>query len=208
LTFRIVDVMKPPAWSIPWGPKEDSMLLLGVYRHGIGNWESITTDNSLGLQAVHETKIKAAQLMRRVEALFRMLSDPSASTGDQQPKPKPKKKESKPKPSAQKRSSPDAEKGGEDEEGNKGGQEKPEKPKASSSKKKESVKKEKDSDSMIQLIITITVIVRVEEMMYRHPQQRNLVCRMIKVSRRKRRMSLCHLQTWILCMVLGTCSPR
>ena len=74
-TFRLVDVLKPPAWPIPWGPKDDSMLLLGVYRHGIGNWEAITSDEELGLDAVREKKLKSAQLMRRVEALFRTFTE-------------------------------------------------------------------------------------------------------------------------------------
>ena len=84
-TFRLVDVLRPPAWPVPWGPKDDSMLLLGVYRHGIGNWEAITTDEALGLAAVREKKLKSAQLMRRVEALFRTFVDTP------QPTDKPKK---------------------------------------------------------------------------------------------------------------------
>ena len=77
-TFRLVDVLKPPAWPVPWGPKDDSMLLLGVYRHGLGNWEAITTDEALGLAAVREKRLKSAQLMRRVEALFRTFADTAA----------------------------------------------------------------------------------------------------------------------------------
>jgi len=152
LTFRIVDVMKPPAWPIPWGPKEDSMLLLGIYRHGIGNWEAITTDNSLGLEAVHETKIKAAQLMRRVEALFRTLSDPSSSSTStsSSSKPKSKKKDTKPKSTGQKRSSPnndeDSNKDNDDEDDENEEQTKNEDD-DNKKKKKESTKKTKDSES-------------------------------------------------------------
>lgn len=36
-------------WHCEWGHKEDSMLLIGVWRHGFGSWEQIEADPELGL---------------------------------------------------------------------------------------------------------------------------------------------------------------
>ncbi|KAJ2217760.1 ATP-dependent DNA helicase Hrp3 [Coemansia sp. RSA 487] len=49
--FRIGVPLKPVHhWSCLWGQREDAMLLVGIYRHGFGNWDKIQTDIELGLQ--------------------------------------------------------------------------------------------------------------------------------------------------------------
>ncbi|KAH9992613.1 P-loop containing nucleoside triphosphate hydrolase protein [Russula vinacea] len=45
-----VDNIRPTLnWSGRWGPQEDSMLLVGAFRYGFGNWEVIAKDLKLGL---------------------------------------------------------------------------------------------------------------------------------------------------------------
>ncbi|KAH9176362.1 SNF2 family N-terminal domain-containing protein [Lactarius sanguifluus] len=45
-----VDNIRPTLnWSGRWGPQEDSMLLVGAYLYGFGNWEVIAKDSKLGL---------------------------------------------------------------------------------------------------------------------------------------------------------------
>ncbi|KAJ1818996.1 ATP-dependent DNA helicase Hrp3, partial [Coemansia sp. RSA 2598] len=49
--FRIGVPLKPVHhWSCLWGQREDAMLLVGIYRHGFGNWDKIQVDADLGLQ--------------------------------------------------------------------------------------------------------------------------------------------------------------
>jgi chromodomain-helicase-DNA-binding protein 1 len=36
-------------WSGRWGPQEDSMLLVGAFLYGFGNWEAMAKDSRLGL---------------------------------------------------------------------------------------------------------------------------------------------------------------
>ncbi|KAJ1996351.1 ATP-dependent DNA helicase Hrp3 [Coemansia umbellata] len=49
--FRIGVPLKPVHhWSCLWGQREDAMLLVGIYRHGFGNWDKIQADSELGLQ--------------------------------------------------------------------------------------------------------------------------------------------------------------
>ncbi|GBN97721.1 Chromodomain-helicase-DNA-binding protein 1, partial [Araneus ventricosus] len=42
-------VLKDARFYMPWTPEDDSNLLKGVYEHGMGNWESIKMDSTLGL---------------------------------------------------------------------------------------------------------------------------------------------------------------
>ncbi|KAJ2386753.1 ATP-dependent DNA helicase Hrp3, partial [Coemansia sp. RSA 2603] len=50
--FRIGVPLKPVHhWSCLWGQREDAMLLVGIHRHGFGNWDRIQADGDLGLQA-------------------------------------------------------------------------------------------------------------------------------------------------------------
>jgi len=38
------------SWSGRWGPQEDSMLLVGAFLYGFGNWEAMAKDSRLGLE--------------------------------------------------------------------------------------------------------------------------------------------------------------
>jgi len=83
LQFKIKQQTKPPNYSIEWTQKEDAMLLLGVYRHGLGNWEAIRDDHSLGLSKLiflnnsdkTDQTPKATHLSRRVDLLFKTIRD-------------------------------------------------------------------------------------------------------------------------------------
>ncbi|PPR05826.1 hypothetical protein CVT26_010106 [Gymnopilus dilepis] len=45
-----VDNIRPTLnWSGRWGPQDDSMLLVGAYLYGFGNWEAMQKDPKLGL---------------------------------------------------------------------------------------------------------------------------------------------------------------
>ena len=46
-----IDNIRPTLnWSGRWGPQEDSMLLVGAFLHGFGNWEAMAKDPKLGLE--------------------------------------------------------------------------------------------------------------------------------------------------------------
>ncbi|KAK0241798.1 SNF2 family N-terminal domain-containing protein [Armillaria nabsnona] len=46
-----VDNIRPTLnWSGRWGPQDDSMLLVGAYLYGFGNWETMAKDEKLGLE--------------------------------------------------------------------------------------------------------------------------------------------------------------
>ncbi|PCH43780.1 transcription regulator [Wolfiporia cocos MD-104 SS10] len=46
-----IDNIRPTLnWSGRWGPQEDSMLLVGAYLYGFGNWETMAKDPRLGLE--------------------------------------------------------------------------------------------------------------------------------------------------------------
>ncbi|KAF9049967.1 SNF2 family N-terminal domain-containing protein [Panaeolus papilionaceus] len=46
-----IDNIRPTLnWSGRWGPQDDSMLLVGAYIHGFGNWEAMAKDPKLGLE--------------------------------------------------------------------------------------------------------------------------------------------------------------
>ncbi|KAF9529183.1 chromodomain-helicase DNA-binding protein [Crepidotus variabilis] len=45
-----VDNIRPTLnWSGRWGPQDDSMLLVGAFKYGFGNWEAMQKDPKLGL---------------------------------------------------------------------------------------------------------------------------------------------------------------
>ncbi|KAJ7178362.1 chromodomain-helicase DNA-binding protein [Mycena crocata] len=45
-----IDNIRPTLnWSGRWGPQDDSMLLVGAYLYGFGNWEAMAKDPKLGL---------------------------------------------------------------------------------------------------------------------------------------------------------------
>jgi chromodomain-helicase-DNA-binding protein 1 len=46
-----IDNIRPTLnWSGRWGPQEDSMLLVGAFLYGFGNWEQMVKDPKLGLE--------------------------------------------------------------------------------------------------------------------------------------------------------------
>ena len=49
--YRLVTPTKAVQWSVEWSAVDDSRLLVGVYEHGIGNWDAIKGDSKLGLAA-------------------------------------------------------------------------------------------------------------------------------------------------------------
>ena len=48
--YRMVTRAKPVTWPrVRWTPVDDSRLLVGVMKHGIGNWDSIRDDPDLNM---------------------------------------------------------------------------------------------------------------------------------------------------------------
>ncbi|KAI9022522.1 SNF2 family N-terminal domain-containing protein [Hyaloraphidium curvatum] len=89
--FRLVtDNFRAPAnWACNWTLKDDSMLLVGVYKHGMGNWDDMQQDESLDLMGKMflgsskaadgsaDAKLlpKAPHLTRRAESAIKGLID-------------------------------------------------------------------------------------------------------------------------------------
>lgn len=81
--FRLRATIKPPTYSnIRWKAANDAMLLVGVCRHGLGNWTQIALDKQLNLaDRMHvagntESKPGApdtTKLLRRIMTLLREL---------------------------------------------------------------------------------------------------------------------------------------
>lgn len=72
---------KPVQWSgVRWTGVDDAKLLIGVYEHGLGNWESVRGDPELGLSnkilpANKSMKPQASHLQTRVEYLLKFLQE-------------------------------------------------------------------------------------------------------------------------------------
>lgn len=47
--FRLPRAIKAPTYNVRWKTQNDAMLLVGVYRHGFGNWTRIAQDKQLHL---------------------------------------------------------------------------------------------------------------------------------------------------------------
>ena len=48
--YRMVTRAKPVTWPrVRWSPVDDSRLLVGILKHGIGNWDSIRDDPDLNM---------------------------------------------------------------------------------------------------------------------------------------------------------------
>jgi chromodomain-helicase-DNA-binding protein 1 len=77
-------------WTCEWGPHDDAMLLVGVFKFGYGSWTQIRDDPLLGLQNKlyleaggkdDKTKVPGSvHLGRRVDYLFSLLRDEEDST--------------------------------------------------------------------------------------------------------------------------------
>lgn len=89
LKFRMsLGAKRVQGWSCAWGQKEDAMLLVGVDRHGFGNWAKIQADSDLELDgkfflgqdeddSTKEDKRtpKAIHLVRRAEQLLKIVAE-------------------------------------------------------------------------------------------------------------------------------------
>lgn len=80
--FRFRRLIKPPSYTVRWKGQNDAMLLVGVCRHGFGNWSQIAGDKELGLtdmmNVAGNTESKpgapdSTKLTRRVLTLLREL---------------------------------------------------------------------------------------------------------------------------------------
>ncbi|KAL7751591.1 ATP-dependent DNA helicase Hrp3 [Sorochytrium milnesiophthora] len=98
-TFRLSFPLKPVSnWNCSWTPKEDTMLIIGVYRHGFGNWMKMREDAGLELGQKmfldEEGKDKIPRqehLNRRAEYVMRVIREKvePATLAKQPAKPKP-----------------------------------------------------------------------------------------------------------------------
>ena len=72
---------KPVQWSgVRWTAVDDAKLLIGVYEHGLGNWENIRNDPELGLSNKmlpdnKSMKPQSSHLQTRVDYLLRLLQE-------------------------------------------------------------------------------------------------------------------------------------
>ena len=81
-SFRITWQLKPVSnWSVNWGPKEDSMLLVGTFKHGYGSWQQIQDDPDLPfkkkffLEPLDKALPGSIHLARRVDYLLKAIKD-------------------------------------------------------------------------------------------------------------------------------------
>lgn len=119
--FRLTgDTLKPPTnWACQWTTVDDSMLLVGTFKHGFGNWEDMMNDPSLGLagkmfigssskasgadgggEGVGDAKTllpKGPHLTRRAESALKAFIEELRRTDEA---PVAKKRDSKPRPSS------------------------------------------------------------------------------------------------------------
>ncbi|CAI8057331.1 Chromodomain-helicase-DNA-binding protein 2 [Geodia barretti] len=84
--YRMVTRAKPVTWPrVRWSPVDDSRLLVGILKHGIGNWDSIRDDPDLnmGKKILLEDKSRkpqASHLLTRVEYLLKLLVTETQTT--------------------------------------------------------------------------------------------------------------------------------
>lgn len=74
--FRLNILVKSVRTPYSWTPKDDAMLLFGIYKHGFGCWDTIRSDPVLDLdRSKHggEPLPKSQDLKRRSEVLIREL---------------------------------------------------------------------------------------------------------------------------------------
>ncbi|RIB11219.1 SNF2 family N-terminal domain-containing protein [Gigaspora rosea] len=82
--FKISVSTKPVNnWTVSWDQKDDEMLVVGIYKHGFGNWKAIREDPRLGLtdklidEEVDSSQrnSQTAKIVRRAYYLLKMLHD-------------------------------------------------------------------------------------------------------------------------------------
>ncbi|XP_046403987.1 chromodomain-helicase-DNA-binding protein 1 isoform X3 [Ischnura elegans] len=69
--------VKPANFDVPWDVEDDSKLLRGIYQYGLGSWEAIKMDPSLGIGdkilANEDKKPQAKHLQSRADYLLKLL---------------------------------------------------------------------------------------------------------------------------------------
>ncbi|ORX58368.1 hypothetical protein BCR36DRAFT_111075 [Piromyces finnis] len=86
--FRLSSTLKPVNnWNCKWGQKDDSLLLVGIYKHGFGYWDKIQQDETLDFkdkfflgsnqEFEDEDRLlpKSVHLNRRAEYLLKILTE-------------------------------------------------------------------------------------------------------------------------------------
>jgi len=86
--FRLSSTLKPVNnWNCKWGQKDDSLLLVGIYKHGFGYWDKIQQDETLDFkdkfflgnsqEFEDEDRLlpKSVHLNRRGEYLLKILTE-------------------------------------------------------------------------------------------------------------------------------------
>ncbi|KAJ9074289.1 ATP-dependent DNA helicase Hrp3 [Entomophthora muscae] len=82
-SFRLPLSPKSVTWTVEWDSVDDAMLLLGIFKHGFGNWGKIRENVSLGLtdrlflseaESPGSTP-RPSHLVRRGEYLMKMYAD-------------------------------------------------------------------------------------------------------------------------------------
>ena len=91
MKFRIGGAKLPraPVWArkCGWSPRDDAMVLVGVYKHGWGSWEKVLGDETLGIGNKVRASVEAntkntpeSHLQLRANSLMRRLREVSAGT--------------------------------------------------------------------------------------------------------------------------------
>lgn len=84
LRYRLLSRPKAVHWDgVRWSAVDDAKLLVGVYEHGLGNWEGVRDDPNLGLSgkilpADSGTKPQGSHLQTRVEYLLKLIQAEAA----------------------------------------------------------------------------------------------------------------------------------
>ena len=79
--YRLLTRPKPVQWSgVRWTAVDDAKLLIGIYDHGLGNWENIRNDPELGLSnkilpTNKSMKPQGSHLQTRVDYLLKLLQE-------------------------------------------------------------------------------------------------------------------------------------
>jgi chromodomain-helicase-DNA-binding protein 1 len=83
-SFRITWILKPVVnWAVPWTSKDDSMLLIGIFKHGYGSWAQMQADTELPfkrkffLDPLDKSLPSAVHLSRRADTLLKSLREES-----------------------------------------------------------------------------------------------------------------------------------
>lgn len=92
--------VKPANYDVPWDIEDDSKLLQGVYQYGMGSWEAIKMDPSLGIGdkilANEDKKPQAKHLQQRADYLLRLLQKQLDNSTVTKPRRQKKPRETKP----------------------------------------------------------------------------------------------------------------